>query len=279
MKRTILLAAILTAIATTTITSATAQRSDNQMSIRVAGYEVLLEESRGTEDDRLQSQPIQRTKATPIAGQKAPARYRWSPPHFYSRQGIFEIGFNDFRTSAGTYVDYPAAENGFMDLNIARSYHIAGHVSTISQGLGSTRFGLTMALGFAYDQYFLETAVAFEKADRMLRPYQPDHRLQKSKMRTLTFHIPLLLEWQLSRRFFIAAGGYADALLWSDIKWKSPKEKLHTPYLNFLHAGLTARVGFGEWYFYGNYALTEMFKTGRGPVVSPYTVGVGFAMW
>ncbi len=167
-----------------------------------------------------------------------------------------------------------------MDLDIARSLHIAGHVTTVSQTLSRRNtFGITMALGLSYDQYFLETATALEKSDMMLRPYDPGHRLQKSKLRTLMFHIPLLLEWQLSSRFFIAAGGYADVLFWSDAKWKSPKEKLSSPYINFLNAGLTARIGFRDWYFFGNYALTELFKTGRGPVVSPYTVGIGFLMW
>ncbi len=123
-----------------------------------------------------------------------------------------------------------------------------------------------------------------EKRDLMLRPGGTDSPisglpLKKSKLRTLTFHVPLVLEWQPTRKFFIAAGGYADVLLWSDVKWKSPKEKLSSPYINFLNAGLTARIGFSEWYFFGNYALTELFKTGRGPVVSPYTVGIGFIMW
>ncbi len=273
VKKLLLPLAALAAAVAGGAQNAAAQQGENQMSIRVAGYEVLLEESR-----YMNSEPAM-NQATVIEGGRSYSPPRWRPRRFSSRQGIFEVGFNDFRTFGNTYADYTPAEEGFMDLDIARSYHIAAHISTISQGLGSTRFGITMALGFAYDQYFLETPAAFEKSDMMIRPYQPDHKLQRSKMRTLTFHIPLLLEWQLSRRFFIAAGGYADALLWSDIKWKTPKEKLSSPYLNFLHGGLTARVGFGEWYFYGNYALTEMFKSGRGPVVSPYTVGIGFVMW
>lgn len=258
-----------------------AEGQPGKMSIRVAGFEVLWGDDNFADAENEEGY-LHSHKARRIDGVKTVDKNhnRWRPRIFNSRQGMFEIGFNDFRTFTNTYSGYPASENGFMDLDIARSFHITTHVSTISQTLShSNTFGITMALGFSYDQYFLDTPTALEKNGLMLRPYDPGHKLQKSKLRTLTFHVPLVLEWQLSRKFFVAAGGYADMLLWSDVKWKSPKEKLSSPYINFVNAGLTARVGFEEWYFFGNYALSELFKQNRGPVVSPYTFGVGIVMW
>ena len=41
-------------------------------------------------------------------------------------------------------------------------------------------------------------------------------------------------------------------------------------------AGITARAGFHGFYIYCNYGLTDLFKYGKGPAVSPMTIGLGF---
>ncbi len=48
------------------------------------------------------------------------------------------------------------------------------------------------------------------------------------------------------------------------------------PDTNFLQDGVTARIGFRYVYVFGNYALAEMFKGGRCPMLTPYTSGLGF---
>ncbi len=60
------------------------------------------------------------------------------------------------------------------------------------------------------------------------------------------------------------------------MKWKSPKDKLRGLGPNFLQAGATFRIGFRHAYLFTSYDFVELFRGGHGPVLNPYTVGVGF---
>ena len=259
MKKLLLSIALLAAIIGTGLQNAAAQEGSGQMSIRVAGYEVLLNEKndhRGHEDKRSREQ-----------------RRHWN---YGGRLGLLEVGFNNFRTYDNSYFAYPAAENGFMELDIARSIDVTLNLSTFSTPLIRNFMGISMGLGVAYDQYTLDNPVPFEKNGGVLHPVMTDSHLKRSKLRSLALHVPLVLEITPARNFFLSAGGYADLVFWSSAKWKSPKEKFRNPYFNFLQAGLTARIGFRDLYIFGNYDITELFETGKGPRLNPYTFGLGF---
>ncbi len=254
MKNTLLTLAFIAILAATTVERATAQNNENQMSIRVAGYEV-----------QLSGKKQHRTSTT------------WRQWPYHGRIGVFEVGFNDFRIWDNSYAAYQPGERGFMSLDVARSVNLTFNLSTFSSSLlPGNGLGISMALGVAYNQYTLDTPVAFTKTEGMLHPIVTDLELKRSKLRTLALHVPMVLEINPSRNFFISAGGYADVILWSDAKWKYPKHKMRGPYVDFLHLGLTARIGFDDFYIFGNYAVSELFKQGRGPVFNPYTVGLGF---
>ena len=231
------------------------------LSIRVAGYEVWLNgEDNGHREREHEHDRDHR-------------RRRWN---YGGRLGLLEVGFNNFRTYDNSYFMYPAAERGFMELDIARSINVTLNLSTFSTPLIRNFMGISMGLGVAYDQYTLDNPVPFEKNGGVLHPVMTDSYLKRSKLRSLALHVPLVLEITPARNFFLSAGGYADLVFWSSAKWKSPKEKFRNPYFNFLQAGLTARIGFRDLYLFGNYDITELFETGKGPRLNPYTFGLGF---
>ncbi len=58
----------------------------------------------------------------------------------------------------------------------------------------------------------------------------------------------------------------------ANIKDKEATKRYLTPW-NF--AG-TARVGWGNFSVYGTYNLTNVFKDGAGPALTPYSVGICF---
>ena len=237
------------------VQTASAQTGPNQMSIRVAGYEVQLK-GEETRRDRTNS---------------------WRRNNYYGgRIGFLEVGFNDFRTWDDTYAAYLPEERDFMELDRARSIHATVNVATFSTGLARNWIGITMAIGMSYNLYTFDTPVAFEKIERRIYPWVPEHDLKRSKMQTVSLHVPLVLEINPTRNFFVSAGGYADVILYSEMRWKSPKEKLTSPYTDFLQMGLTARVGFRDAYIFANYAVGDLFRTGRGPRLNPYTFGLGF---
>ncbi len=231
----------------------------NRMSIRVAGYEVTLNGKKEETDNELDWFRSQYNDG------------------YGGRIGLFEFGYSGFRSFGNSYAAYPDTEHGFMNLDRVGSFHVAINFSTLSTSLLRNRkLGVTMVIGVAYNGYTLDKPVALDKIDGMLRPLEPDDPLKWTKLRSWWGHFPLVLELNPTRDFFVSAGGYADFLLWSDAKWKSPKNKLADPYINPLQLGLTARIGFREWYFFGNYALTEFFQAGKGPRYKPWTFGFGF---
>jgi hypothetical protein len=133
-----------------------------------------------------------------------------------------------------------------------------------------------MALGYSFRRHSLETPAPLAKIDGMLHPATTEQTLEYTDLRSFWFHVPLVFEFNPTRNFFISAGGYLDMLSWSDAKWKSPKKKFKDPYINPYQVGVTARIGFRECYFFGNYGFTEFFKSGKGPKFYPYSFGLGF---
>lgn len=249
MKKTLLFF-----FALTVAVGASAHNDPERMSIKVAGYEVQLD---GRE-------------------RKSDHRHSFKYRYHGSSIGVLEVGFNNFRTYDNTYALYSGSEAGFMDLDIARSVDVTLNLSTFSASLVRNALGVSMALGVAYDQYSLDDPMPLAKTGGVLRPVGGDNDLKRSKLRSLALHVPLVIEITPARNFFLSAGGYADLVFWSSAKWKSPKEKFRNPYFNFLQAGLTARIGFRDVYIFGNYDITELFETGKGPRVNPYTFGLGF---
>jgi hypothetical protein len=238
------------------LTFRSVNENSNQMSVRVGGYELLLEQGVRSFNKH------NRTKSRrPYGG----------------RIGTWEIGFNGFGTSGNSYSLYPEQEKGFMDLNMAKSLNITLNLFTFSTSFTPRNvLGLTMGIGLASNNYVFDTPARYAKIDKIIRPIEPETDLKKAKLSTFAVHIPLALEINPSRNFFISFGGYADFIFKSRLKSKFPKEKLWNPYTNSLQAGVTARVGFRNIYLFANYGLLDMFKDGHAPVLNPYTFGFGF---
>jgi hypothetical protein len=235
-------------------------------SIRVAGWEVLLDDT----DDKAAGR-----------GQRGPNWHRKHrfPGYYDGRIGFLEAGQPFFRTRDNSYAAYPDSEKEFMTLNVWKTDYVAFNLSTISTSLVRGGWlGATLGIGVAYNGYSLDQPTALAKIDRMLRPVGTEHSLDKCKIRSWWFHVPLVLEFNPTSNFFVSAGGYTDLMFWSGAKWKSPKQKLSDPYINPLQVGLTARIGFRDFYFFGKYSLSEFFQTGKGPRLNQYTFGIGLNM-
>jgi hypothetical protein len=256
MKKLLFTLVLTAGIAALGVQPAAAQRADNEMSIRVAGWEVILE-----------GQPT------------TPYIPKHRPRYYGGRIGTFEIGLNGLAEAPNAYAAYPASEAGFMDLHAAKSIQFTMNLFTFSAALTrDNALGVTVAAGFTANNYTFETASAFTREGRLLHPADAGHSLKKAKLNTFALHFPVALEVNPSRHFFFSAGGYLDLVTGGHMKWKRPKEKLRGVGANFLQAGVTLRVGFRNAYLYGSYNFTELFRPERGPRLNPYTVGIGFGL-
>jgi hypothetical protein len=230
--------------------------NSNQMSIRVAGYDILLEKDSIDTDLKFKKR---------------------ASPRYAGRIGFLEVGFNNFKTSGDAYSIYPENEKGFMDLKVERSVHLAFNLTTFSASTRNNVLGVTMGLGITADNYVFETPSRYQKINNVIHPLVRETNLTKSKLTTIALHLPVALEINLSKHLFISMGAYADLGLVSYFKSKRPIEKIYSPGTNFLQAGVTARIGYYDvFYLFANYGLLELFKEGRGPAVTPYNFGLGF---
>lgn len=180
--------------------------------------------------------------------------------------GLIEMGFNGLR----------GAGNTFMELDMARSFHMAINAATYSVALNRARtLGVTVGVGMSINDYAFATPTRFEKVDGTILPVETNEKLKKSKLNTFAIHIPIAFEVNPSRHFFFSVGAYADLVMASHVKSKFPKEKIKGANAEFAQFGLTARVGYRDAYFFTNYGLSDLIRSDRGPRVAPYSFGIG----
>ena len=88
--------------------------------------------------------------------------------------------------------------------------------------------------------------------------------------------MPLLLNWNFKKRFFIAAGINLDILVSSALQFKKPITTIEGEItLNPIQVGATARIGWRKLYGFVNYSFMEIFKQNTGPGGNRVSAGVG----
>jgi hypothetical protein len=205
---------------------------------------------------------------------------------FHSHWSGFYIGVGGFLTPSGQ-IDPPVHDN-FMSLNLIKSTNV--QMNMFEQNIKiSTNAGLVTGLGLDWRNYrfdhsnvVLNSTANFFDGDLM-----NDANYKKSKLLVTYLTVPLLLELQTNRftnrNSFHIAGGISSGLRigsHSKVKFEKPnggteKNKNRSDFgLNPFKLDATALIGWGSLNFYGNYALIDMFKTGRGPELRPFSVGL-----
>ncbi len=193
----------------------------------------------------------------------------------------------------------------FMQLDAARSRFFAINFMEQKVEFGGHRAGLLTGLGLEYTSYHLINNVQLAyNADSVYGIAVDDPTYTKNKLRQTGLRVPLLFEFNTKRaplpttdeeikalekaggydrkgNFHIAAGvvgsWYFDTMYKQKYVAYGDKQKdrssgdLHLlPY----RAAATVRLGWGGWNFFGEYALTQLFKDGKGPELTPFNVGL-----
>ncbi len=188
-----------------------------------------------------------------------------------------EMGFNELLML--DYSAYPANEQGFMELNNGRSMQVALNIFKVAAALNRAQtLGVSSSLGIVWNDYVFMNDITLERRDGMVHPVAIASTYKKTKLNTFALRIPLLLDLNFGKNFFLSAGFYGDLVLGSHTKIKFPKEKARNPYVNVFQAGGTVRGGYGNFYVYGNYSATNLFKGGKGPGAQPLTIGLGLGI-
>lgn len=191
---------------------------------------------------------------------------------------MIELGWN-VPTAIG-YGAYDGTEYGeFFDVREWKSTQFTLNLLQASAFTCSRSFGLSVALGIRANNYRLRNPVSLTDDGGLTVPFAPDREVKKSKFTTAAIHIPAELSFGNPYKFAVAVGGFVDMTINSHTKVKykgGQKDKEHNFPVNFIQAGVSARLSFRNFSVYTNYTPTQLFKAGRGPEMRVWTIGIGW---
>lgn len=191
---------------------------------------------------------------------------------------MVELGWN-IPTDLG-YGAYEGTGYGdFLDIREWKSTQFTLNLLQASAFARSRNFGVAIAVGIRANNYRLRNSMTLTDDNGLTVPVALEGEIKKSKFTTAAIHIPAELSFGNPYKFALAVGGFVDMVINSHTKVKhkgGSKDKEHNFPVNFIQAGATVRLSFRNFSVYGNYTPTQLFKTGRGPEMRTWTIGIGW---
>jgi len=193
----------------------------------------------------------------------------------------FEFGFNDFDKT--NYSMYNPIDNNFMSLNQGKSIEVDFNFYELNISLAKSYVGLVSGMGLSFNNYRFDNPYTLKKGQEITEPVLIGYdNLSKTKLAVSYLRVPLLLEFQIpvnhsEGRIYLNAGVIGGVRIGSHTKVKhgDTKDKDHSGFnLNSFNYAATARVGYKDIGLFVNYSLTPFFKTGMGPDLTPFTIGI-----
>jgi len=194
------------------------------------------------------------------------------------RVGLIDIGFSTYFHNGSLNLpteldDFDQNYGGSLNLNL---HAFRQRLPIIKDNLGF-EYGLTIAwkqYRFANDFRILEDTIPFTIED-------DGTSYKKNKLKTTFLEIPLMLTLSPTNGrnpFYLSAGVYGGVLLGAKQKLKDDngnKTKIKDDFnLNKFRYGVVGRIGFGPFAVYAQMSMTELFKAGQGPELTPFNVGI-----
>ena len=214
--------------------------------------------------------------------------YSWSSDHHKKKcSGKFnghweglEMGFNGFDKPG--YSMYNVADKDFMSLNQGKSMEFDFNFYELNIGLYKSYVGIVSGMGLSFNSYRFENPYSLRRVNEMTEPVLLDTKnLSKTKLAVSYLQVPLLLEFQIpvnqnEGRVYINAGVVGSVKIGSHTKVKQDdtKDKDHSGFnMNSFKYAATARIGYKNIGLFGTYSLSSLFKSGKGPELTPFTIG------
>lgn len=176
-----------------------------------------------------------------------------------------------------------------MELNLQKSIGIAWNVFQFSVGFNSPHWGLVTGMGFLWENYRFSRPDAYlhikDYRLEVLTDSDPQKHYTKSKLGVSYFRIPILFEYNNARgafrTFHVSAGVIPGMLMadWTKRIYEKPdggKEKIKSKgeyYVNPFRLDAACYVGWGPLSFYFTYSPLHLFRQGKGPDITPFSVG------
>lgn len=192
-----------------------------------------------------------------------------------------EFGFNAF--DKPDYSGY--AVKDFMSLNQGKSLEVNFNFYQLDIGLVKSYVGLVSGMGLSFNNYRFENPYTIKRIGDLTEPVLLTYdNLSKTKLAATYLNVPLLLEFQIpvnnrEGRLFVNAGLIGGVKIGSHtkVKYGDTKDKDHDSFnMNSFKYSATARIGYKDISLFCNYSLTPLFESGKGPGLTPFSIGISF---
>ena len=193
-----------------------------------------------------------------------------------------ELGFNGFHEE-----DYSMYEgNEFMALNQGKSMEVKINFYELNIGLIKSYVGLVSGMGLSFNSYRFENPYTLRRGPVGVEAIALEtENLDKTKLAVSYLNVPLLFEFQIpvnqrEGRLYVNAGVVGGVKIGSHtkVKYGDDKEKDRSGFhMNPFNYAATARVGYKDMGFFATYSLTPLFEEGKGPELTPFTIGISFS--
>ena len=195
-------------------------------------------------------------------------------------EGI-EFGFNGFdQPDYGLY-----NIKDFMSLNQGKSIEVNLNFYELNIGLYKSYVGLVSGMGVSFNNYRFENPYTLTKGVNMTEPVPLIYDdLSKTKLAVSYLNVPLLFEMQIpvnnnEGRLFVNAGLVGGVKIGSHTKVKhgDTKDKIRNGFnMNSFQYDAAVRLGYKDVSLFATYSFTPLFQTGKGPDLTPFTIGISF---
>lgn len=193
-----------------------------------------------------------------------------------------DFGFNSFAKT--DYSMYNPSDKDFMSLNQGKSLEFDFNFYQFDLGLGKY-VGFVSGMGFSFNNYRFENPYTLKRGQQLTEPMalNPEN-LSKTKLAVSYLNVPLLLEFQIPMKhhedqLYISGGLIGGVKLGSHtkVKYGDKKEKDRSGFnINSFNYAATARIGYKDFGLFAKYSLTPLFQSGKGPDLTPFTIGISF---
>lgn len=180
----------------------------------------------------------------------------------------------------------------FTDINTGDSYENF-NLRSINQGfdtyitynfpMAETKHTVSLGLGVSCHNYYMKNAWLSEPYNDVIT-FKEEPAVKKSKINLNYLDIPLEVNFRIADKFKISIGAKVSFLMQSKTKTKGDVfgdgHKWELKYkditgLESIVYGLNARVGYRCVNVFVGYQINNSFKTGRGPEILPFSIGIG----
>lgn len=196
---------------------------------------------------------------------------------------VFEIdlGFNNYLESG----KFPSDNNKPYGLSPWNSNYVA------LRGMKQFRFGnkspfrLSVGLEVAWNNFKFDGKQIITKGSDTVTfepPADSNWKVNKSKLTISWLNVPVMMHYRAKNSsFHVAAGGFVGYRMGShskikyDVDGNTKKDHVYTNfYLNSVQYGARFQIGFHDVDFFAQYNLNELFTSGKGPKLTPFSFGI-----